>query len=166
MADKRIFILGPPASGKSTLAARFAREQGLPRLELDRLYWDDESPGYGVRREAAERDRRLAEAVAQEAWVMDGVYYRWCGPIFERAEQILFLDVPLWTRQQRLVLRHLRRQLGWERGSKKESWASTWELMKWDRRWNRDNRPGAMQMLEPHLAKVRVVGSREAGSLG
>jgi adenylate kinase family enzyme len=36
---KRVLILGPGASGKSTLAASLAEITGLPVIELDKIFW-------------------------------------------------------------------------------------------------------------------------------
>jgi adenylate kinase family enzyme len=36
---KRVLILGPGASGKSTLATRLAEITGLPVIELDQAFW-------------------------------------------------------------------------------------------------------------------------------
>ena len=36
---KRVIIVGPGASGKSTLAARLGEITGLPVIELDKLFW-------------------------------------------------------------------------------------------------------------------------------
>jgi adenylate kinase family enzyme len=36
---KRVLILGPGASGKSTLAARLGEITGIPVIELDKFFW-------------------------------------------------------------------------------------------------------------------------------
>jgi nicotinamide riboside kinase len=61
-------IVGPGASGKSTLAVRLGEITGLPVIELDRLFW---RPGLT----ATPRDQWAAiqgELAAQESWIMDG----------------------------------------------------------------------------------------------
>ncbi len=82
----RIHIFGGPASGKTTLARKLAGELGLPHVELDALFWAGGTAGYGVRRDPVERDRRLSGAVKAESWIMEGVYWSWCQPSFERAD--------------------------------------------------------------------------------
>ena len=39
MIMKRVVILGPGASGKSTLANHLSKITGLPLTELDKLFW-------------------------------------------------------------------------------------------------------------------------------
>jgi adenylate kinase family enzyme len=157
---ERILILGPAAAGKSTLARSMAGKHGLPLLELDTLYWDDESPDYGVKRDPDERDRRLAQIAAREAWVLEGIYYAWTRTALERADRIVFLDAPLWHRQWRILRRFVLRKLGLEPSHKKDSLRGLLGLMAWDRRWDRVHRGPMMQALEPFQAKVHKPGIR------
>jgi adenylate kinase family enzyme len=65
---KRVLILGPGASGKSTLAIRLGEVTGLPVIELDKIFW---RPGIVAtpRDEWAEVQERL---VKKDRWIIDG----------------------------------------------------------------------------------------------
>lgn len=65
---KRVLILGPGASGKSTLAIRLGEVTGLPVIELDKLFW---RPGLlpTPRDQWVERQQRLVE---KNQWIIDG----------------------------------------------------------------------------------------------
>lgn len=156
----RIHILGGPASGKTTLAARLATEAGISHLELDSLFWDDEAPGYAVRRDPLERDRLLARHVQSESWIVEGVYWSWCLPSFQRADQILLMDSPTWMRQWRLAGRFAKRMAGIETSLKKESFRGYYETAMWNAAWNRKNLPGALEMLKAFTPKVQVLRGR------
>ncbi len=100
---KRVVIIGPGASGKSTLARQIAEITGLPVVELDKLFWQ---PGLVEMR----RDRwvELQQSLASEsAWIMDGDL----GPYdaievrLRQADTIIFLDFSI----ARCVYRTLRR---------------------------------------------------------
>ena len=90
---KRVVIMGPGASGKSTLALKLGEITGLPVVELDKVFW---RPGLieTPRDEWAELQRKL---VAKNEWIMDGDL----GPfdVFEvrlrAADTIIFLDFSL-----------------------------------------------------------------------
>lgn len=156
MSASRILVLGGPASGKTTLARTLAAERGLPLVSLDSLFWHDSAETYDIRRDPAERDRMLAEAVAQEAWVMEGVYWKWTGPVFERAEQVVFVDAPLWLRHWRLAKRHVKRRLGLESSTHKETFEGAWQTARWNQRWDRDNRLAVLEILERYREKAEV----------
>ncbi|KRE90966.1 AAA family ATPase [Frateuria sp. Soil773] len=88
---KRICILGPSNSGKSTLADAIARKRGLQAIHLDRLHhlpgtdWEPRPP----HEFAALHD----EAILGDAWVMDGNYSRCMPQRFGRATGIILLDI-------------------------------------------------------------------------
>jgi shikimate kinase len=89
---KRIVVMGVSGSGKSTLARKLATRLDVPYVELDRLC---HQPGW---RESPDEDfrRDVGEAIAVEGWVVDGNYERKLGGmVFERADTIVWLDLPL-----------------------------------------------------------------------
>lgn len=100
----RITIIGHCGSGKSTLAAQISEKLHIPYLHLDRLWF--EAGGHVVpksdtvaRKKMDETIReRAQEFVRQDAWVSDGWHGTIQPVIVERADQIVFLDIPLWRR--------------------------------------------------------------------
>ena len=65
---RRVVILGPGASGKSTLAIHLAEITVLPMIELDKVFW---RPGLA----ATPRDQwiKLQERhVEENGWIIDG----------------------------------------------------------------------------------------------
>jgi adenylate kinase family enzyme len=87
---RRVVIVGPGASGKSTLAAALGRITGLPVIELDKLFW---SPGLAATAPGrwAEIQREL---IRQPRWILDGDL----GPYdvievrLRAADTVVFLD--------------------------------------------------------------------------
>ena len=87
---KRILIIGPGASGKSTLARQLGALTGLRVIELDKIFWQQglkETP----RNQWVDTQRKL---VAERDWIMDGDL----GPYddidirLRAADTIIFLD--------------------------------------------------------------------------
>ena len=104
---RRVLIVGSPGAGKSTLAQKLAARTGLPLIHLDDLYWN---PGW-VKVEAAVWQQRLAEALAQERWILDGNFSTTLRERALHADQVVFLRPPrllcLWRAfwRERLNLR-------------------------------------------------------------
>ena len=100
---ERVLIIGPCGSGKSTLARELAPRLGLPLVHMDQLGWQ---AGW-VETEKAELHARLADAVAQEAWLIEGNYGSTLAPRLERADTVIYLDFPirlcLWRLTRRIV---------------------------------------------------------------
>lgn len=127
---RRIHLIGGPGSGKSSVAGALSRRLGVPAYDLDDLFWASRASGYGVRAAAEERDRRLAAIVAQDGWVIEGVYYGWLGPSFDRADLVIELSPSVWIRHWRVIRRFVLRRLR-RAGSKRESLADLWRLLRW-----------------------------------
>src|SRR5215831_518656 len=96
---QRIHIIGGPGSGKSYAALQLSRLLGIPAYDLDELFWD----------RAAERNARLAAIAQEEIWIIEGVYYGWLGPSFERADRIFVLRPHVLLRDWRIVNRFVLR---------------------------------------------------------
>ena len=90
---RRIAVIGSPGAGKSTLATAIAQATGLPLIHLDREYW---RPGW-VEPEATEWATRNARLVAGERWVIDGNYGSSLPARLDRAELVVWLDLPTAT---------------------------------------------------------------------
>lgn len=108
---KRVLIIGPGASGKSTLARQLGELTGLRLIELDKLFWQPslvETP----------RDQWVVlqqKLVAESEWIMDGDL----GPYdaievrLREADTIIFLDFSLVRCAWRAVRRSRERPDFW-----------------------------------------------------
>jgi adenylate kinase family enzyme len=102
---RRIAVIGGSGSGKSTVARRLAEREGLSYVELDALHW---GPNWTACPDDEFRDR-VAAAISGDAWVVDGNYSGQLGDlVLERAELVVWLDLPLrvtlprmWSRTRR-----------------------------------------------------------------
>jgi len=85
---KRVLVIGCPGSGKSTFSRELAQITGLPVVHLDMLYWKPDKTTVPK----AEFDRRLAEAMAGERWIIDGNYSRTMELRLQHCDTVYFLD--------------------------------------------------------------------------
>ncbi|HEX6244666.1 MAG TPA: shikimate kinase [Polyangiales bacterium] len=104
---RRLLIKGGSGAGKSTLARDLAQRLGLPYVELDALH-------HGPNWTAVPTDRfraLVAETLDdRRGWVVDGNYdSKLQRLLLDRAELIVWLDLPLGTKLSRLARRTTRR---------------------------------------------------------
>ncbi len=100
---KRVAVIGPPGAGKTTFARRLAAQTGLPLIYLDARFWN---PGW-VPTPRDEWRARHADLLAQDEWIIDGVYMNTLAERVAAADTVIFLDVPrlrcMWQVLKRMV---------------------------------------------------------------
>ncbi|MGH3133411.1 MAG: adenylate kinase [Gaiellaceae bacterium] len=107
-------ISSASGNGKTTFGRALAERLGVPFHELDALHhgpsWTEATP--------AELRAKVEPIVETEAWVIDGAYRGKLGDlVLERADAVVWLDLPLWVWLPRLlrrtVVRLIRREELW-----------------------------------------------------
>jgi adenylate kinase family enzyme len=143
---KRVLILGPGASGKSTLAARLGEITGLPVIELDKLFW---KPGLlpTPPEQWVELQQRLVD---EDQWIIDGDLgpYDAVEARLRAADTIVLLDFS-WARCAWRAVRRSRERA--------DFWLWLW-------RYRRKSRPiliEAINKLAAH-AELRVLRNPKA----
>ena len=102
---QRIAIVGPPGSGKTTLAREVSARTGIEVVHLDHSYF---GPGW---REMPSSTWRAAHRslLASESWIMDGTYADTIDDRLAMADTVITLEFTRWrclVRVLRRILRH------------------------------------------------------------
>jgi adenylate kinase family enzyme len=106
-AARRIYVVGPPASGKTSLARRLGEVRGIPVHDLDLVH--REAGGNTPPRSEAERRAMVEAILATDSWVAEGVHLGWTDGLMAEAELVIWLDHLGWPR---LAARMTRRFAG------------------------------------------------------
>jgi adenylate kinase family enzyme len=103
----RVSVVGNAGSGKSGLAKRIAMTLDIAYVELDAIH---HLPGW-VPIDPDEFMARISEIASTDCWVIDGNYRTVVvdGPVWRRADTVVWLDLPRRTVMRQLVARTLRR---------------------------------------------------------
>jgi len=121
-------IVGQPGSGKSTLARTMGSILNLPVFHIDLIHWKS---GW-VPRPGPEKDQLCAQVHAKDTWIFEGGRSPTWPERLDRADVLVWIDLPLTLRAWRVFSRTLR--------NRKENPPDlpegcpdrfTWEFTKW-----------------------------------
>jgi len=101
---QRIYMIGGPGSGKTTLARRLAELRSLPVYDLDTIGY---TGGAGPKRSLEARLTDVRHIAAQPAWITEGSFLWWTEELMEGADVIVWLDVSWRLAAWRIIRRHV-----------------------------------------------------------
>ena len=103
---RRVLVAGVSGTGKTTLAGRIADILGITHIEIDALF---HGPNWTPR---ASFETEVAGFTSDPAWVTEWQYSQVRQLLVDRADLLVWLDLPYWRiTMPRLVARTLRRRL-------------------------------------------------------
>ena len=102
---QRVVVVGTSGSGKTTVAARIAREFGLYHIELDNIHW---LPNWSELPDEEFRVQVMKEIMRDE-WVADGNYKVVRDDLWNKADTLVWLDLPFRIVFWRILKRTIRR---------------------------------------------------------
>ncbi|MER6944970.1 hypothetical protein ABT294_13185 [Nonomuraea sp. NPDC000554] len=161
---ERVLVAGVSGAGKTTLARKMAAVTGAPHHELDALR---HGPGWQKRGEFEQDVHRFS---AQPRWVTEDQYHRSLGDLlWERADTVVWLDLPrrtvMWRVVRRSFARALTRRELWN--GNRESWRDwlapdhpiRWA---WSQHGRRRRETAARAVRHPEVTVIRLRTARDA----
>lgn len=161
----RVLVAGTSGSGKTTLAALIAEALAVPHVEMDALF---HGPGWTRRPSFLEDVHRFS---AGPAWVTEWQYGSARAHLAERADLLVWLDLPRITvmRQvlQRTLKRRLRRERLWNGNMEPPLWTlftDSEHIVRWAWSTHHESasRVSALLQERPDLTVVRLRSREEA----
>ncbi|MFF3576799.1 P-loop NTPase family protein [Streptomyces mirabilis] len=102
---RRVWIVGGPGCGKSTLARALAEQRGIPPVTLDALFWGPAWTPVPTEVFLAGVEGELTA----DTWVVDGQFAASVEAFAHRADCVVWTDPPLRVTWPRLLRRTVRR---------------------------------------------------------
>ncbi|SET55037.1 DNA topology modulation protein [Paenibacillus sp. NFR01] len=150
----RIMIAGSAGAGKSTLSRQLGEALQLPVVHLDTLYWN---PGW-VASGDEEMQRRVEAYVALDQWIIDGNYNKTFPMRLERADTIIFLDMPrplcLYRVLKRRIQYHGRSRPDLTEGCPEQI---DWAFLKWIWDYPKRSRLKIIQAMEAQQGVKNII---------
>lgn len=131
MVNIKVLIIGIVASGKTTLAKRLSLESNIKYYEIDSIVHDDT---IGRKRSFDRQQKIIREINKYKDWIIEGTLRKNLDNLLDYADIIVIIDIPLYIRYFRIVLRYIKQKLGIE----KCNYKPTIKMVKMMYQWTRD----------------------------
>jgi adenylate kinase family enzyme len=151
---KKIMVIGPGGSGKSTFSRELGEILKIPIYHLDALHW---KPGW-IPTPDDEWDEFQRELVKKDQWIIDGNYGRTLDIRMSEADTIIFFDLPRWINIYRVIKRRIMYH-GRTRPDLKEGCPERlgWDFIKWIWNYKRDKKPNIIKKLKKHSLQKKII---------
>lgn len=161
----RIIVIGSMGSGKSTLTRKIASTFNIPRLELDRLWFESGGNDCLVHGCTAEGEKLVREKIRQgvsefllahNQWVVDGTHSKIQPLIAEKADTVVLIQRPILNRLISQVMRVLK-------GKDRHPETSWFQDMLHTKtiliKWMRGGHKAQREAVEPYKGKLLILKS-------
>lgn len=155
----KIHIIGCSGTGKTYLAEKLSNKYNIPHYNLDNIYWNNSSQGYGIKTSVEKREALFQKILEKDNWIIEGIYYKWLEQSFKDANIIYILDLPKYICKFRIIKRFIKRKLKLETG-KKETLKSLLELLKWTDKFQNENMKEIIKILKKYKEKVYFIRNK------
>ena len=159
---RKVSIIGCGGAGKSTLAVRLGPLLDLPVIHLDAVHW---RPNW-EKPPPEEWERRHADLLSREAWILDGNYGGTMGERIAASDTVILLALPRFTSLFQVfkrAIRHLGRSRSDINPGCRERLPDR-EFLEWIWNYNRIRLPGILLYLDRVQERQKhrdlAVGSR------
>jgi adenylate kinase family enzyme len=161
MKNKRIWIFGGTASGKTTLAKEISKKLKIPFYSIDNFVY---KPGFCEKHSEKERDLKLKNASKKKSWIIEGVHREsWIQPAFKKANFVIILKPRRLVQMKRVISRWINAKKSKDplAGSFKDNFL----LLKYAWIYKKDNFVHHQRMIREHNKKyILLKNNKEISS--
>lgn len=125
---KNIYIIGPVASGKTTLARKLSKKLNIKMYELDKIVWDD---ARGVKRSDEEIALLFAKILNKNSWIIEDVGRNKFREGIKVADIVYYIDLSKNSLYKRVILRWIKQMLKIEDSNYKQSLKTLKDNLRW-----------------------------------
>lgn len=108
----KIYIIGCPGAGKTTLSKMISEKYNIPRYELDKIVYDDENEH--IKRTDDEIKELFNEIISNKSWIIEDVGREIFDKGKELADIIYCISLPKRELYKRVIKRWIKQRLGKE----------------------------------------------------
>ncbi|MEN8076607.1 DNA topology modulation protein [Clostridioides difficile] len=151
---KKIIVIGCGGAGKSTFSRKISKKLNIPVYHLDKIFWNK---GW-IETQREKFDNDVKEILTKDKWIIDGNYLRTLDMRAEKADTIIFINMPTYLCLYRIIKRRLM-YIGKSRPDMAEGCPEgiDFDFFKWVLTYNKKIRPNILTKLKSYKDKKIII---------
>ena len=109
----KIYIIGPPASGKTTLSKILSKKYNIKSYELDKLVFDDNNNH--IRRDDETIKKMFNNILSKDSFIIEDIGRSKFIKGLEKCDKIYYISISKLEAYKRVIKRLIRQKLGKEK---------------------------------------------------
>ena len=150
----KILIIGTVGTGKTTLAKKLSKQYKIRYYEIDLIVYDDENNGR--KRTIDEQNDIIKKINKNEDWIIEGVLRKNLEYLLELADKIIYLNIPKYKRNIRILTRFIKQNLKIEKANYKPYLKMLKNMYKWSKK-DEEGKEEFQKMLNKYEDKLEVI---------
>ena len=126
---KKIYIIGPVGSGKTTLSELLSKKYNIKKYELDKIVWNDDNGN--IKRTDEEINILFNKIINNKSWIIEDVGRKKFNDGIKKADIVYYIDLPKYIIYKRCISRWIRQKIGIEKYNYKPTLKSLFEMIIW-----------------------------------
>ena len=155
--NKKIYIIGPVGSGKTTLSRKLSLKYNIKCYELDKIVWDDVNH---VKRTSEEINRLFQNIINRKAWIIEDVGREKFTEGIKKADITYYIDLPKNTIYLRCFTRWLKQVFRIEKYNYKPSFKTLLEMINWAKK-DINNKGDKLDFIIKNSKKYKVLKKKD-----
>ena len=159
---KKIYIIGPVGSGKTTLSHKLSQKYQIKNYELDKIVFDDDHGN--IKRTEEEIEMLFHNIIIKKSWIIEDVGRKKFREGIKKADIVYFLNLKNNKIYIRCIKRWIKQKIGLEKYNYKPTIKSLCNMLKWAHR-DIENKNEKIKYIKEQAKKYRVLSQREINEL-
>ncbi len=150
----KIMVIGCCGAGKSTFSKILQQKTSLPLIHLDQCYW---KPNWTTTPKE-EWEAIVEELANRKEWIIDGNYNSTLDIRLEKADTVIYLDLPTWKCLWR-VIKRIYQNKGRSRSDMTENCEERWdwEFILFVATFNLKRRKKLLHKINSHQKEKKII---------
>ena len=150
----RIYIIGCPGTGKTTIAKYLNKKLRYKHYELDKVVYDDEDNHR--KRTDEEIDKLFKDILKKPNWIIEDVGRNKFKEGRELADKIYYIKLPRSEINKRVIIRWIKQKIGKMPYNYPPTIKSLLEMLKWVKQYSEKEKI-LLKELEEYKDKLRII---------